>query len=105
MSGEYVLSAVGVGQDFDETLMSALADAGTGNFYYLPDARELAGIFAGEFASARETVARGLRVRARARSPASSWSTPAATRWSATATARRLPARATSTRVRSGASG
>jgi Ca-activated chloride channel family protein len=60
--GEYVLSAIGVGHDFDETLMSAVADAGTGNFYYLPDARELAGIFAGEFAAARETVARGLRV-------------------------------------------
>lgn len=59
---EYVLSAVGVGHEFDETLMSALADAGTGNFYYLPDVRELAGIFAGEFAAARETVARGLRV-------------------------------------------
>ncbi|HVN40360.1 MAG TPA: hypothetical protein VMW19_19530 [Myxococcota bacterium] len=42
--------------------MSALADAGTGNFYYLPDVRELAGIFAGEFAAARETVARGLVV-------------------------------------------
>ena len=59
---EYVLSAVGVGQDFDETLMSTLADAGTGNFDYLPDARELAGIFAGEFAAARETVARGIFV-------------------------------------------
>ena len=59
---EYVLSAVGVGPGFDEALMSALADAGTGNFYYLPDLRELAGIFAGEFAAARETVARGLVV-------------------------------------------
>jgi len=60
--GEYVLSAVGIGQDFDETVMSAVADAGTGNFYYLPDVVELAGIFAGEFAAARETVARGLQV-------------------------------------------
>jgi Ca-activated chloride channel family protein len=59
---EYVLSAVGVGVDFDETLMSAVADAGTGNYYYLPDARELAGIFAGEFAAARETIVRGLQV-------------------------------------------
>lgn len=62
VAGEYVLSAVGVGHDFDETVMSAVADAGTGNFYYLPDVVELAGIFAGEFAAARETVARGLRV-------------------------------------------
>jgi Ca-activated chloride channel family protein len=59
---EYVLSTVGVGRDFDEALMSSLADAGTGNFYYLPDVRELSGIFRNEFASARETVARGLRV-------------------------------------------
>jgi Ca-activated chloride channel family protein len=62
VSQEYVLSAVGVGQGFDEALMGAIADAGTGNFYYLPDVRELAGIFAGEFASARETVASGLKV-------------------------------------------
>src|SRR6185503_19182228 len=43
--------------------MSALADAGTGNFYYLPDVEKLAGIFADEFAAARETVARALAVR------------------------------------------
>ena len=62
-AGEYVLSAVGIGNGFDETVMSALADAGTGNFYYLPDAARLAGVFAGEFAAARETVARALAVR------------------------------------------
>jgi Ca-activated chloride channel family protein len=62
-AGEYVLSAVGIGNGFDETVMSALADAGSGNFYYLPDAATLAGVFAGEFAAARETVARALAVR------------------------------------------
>ena len=62
LEGEYVLSAVGIGGGFDETVMSSLADAGTGNFYYLPDLGRLAGIFADEFASARETVARALRV-------------------------------------------
>ena len=31
--GEYALSTVGVGADFDEGLMAALADAGTGNFH------------------------------------------------------------------------
>jgi len=60
--GEYVLSAVGVGQGFDERLMMRLADAGTGNFYYVPDLEVLAGIFRDEFASARETVAGGLEV-------------------------------------------
>jgi Ca-activated chloride channel family protein len=61
--GEYVLSTVGVGEDFDEGLLTALADAGTGNYYYLADARSLASVFSDEFFSARETVARGLEVR------------------------------------------
>jgi Ca-activated chloride channel homolog len=60
---QYVLSSVGIGDGFDETVMSALADAGGGNFHYLPDATRLAGVFANEFAAARETVARGLAVR------------------------------------------
>jgi Ca-activated chloride channel family protein len=62
-AGEYVLSAVGIGSGFDETVMSAIADAGSGNFYYLPDTSRLTGVFAGEFAAARETVARALAVR------------------------------------------
>lgn len=62
VSGEYVLSSVGVGDGFDETVMSAVADAGTGNFYYLADLHALAGIFTDEFASARETVASSLVV-------------------------------------------
>ena len=60
--GQYVLSAVGIGNGFDESVMSALADAGTGNFYYLPDTARLRDVFAGEFAAARETVARALAV-------------------------------------------
>jgi Ca-activated chloride channel family protein len=63
VADEFVLSAVGVGEGFDEALMSALADAGTGNFYYLRDARALGGVFAGEFAAARETLASALLVR------------------------------------------
>jgi Ca-activated chloride channel family protein len=60
--GEFSLSAVGVGADFDEVLMSGLADAGTGNYYFLNDARELAAVFANEFETARETVASGVTV-------------------------------------------
>jgi Ca-activated chloride channel family protein len=62
VADEYVLSSVGVGQGFDEALMTALADAGTGNFYYVRDGAELGEVFAGEFDSARETVASALRV-------------------------------------------
>jgi Ca-activated chloride channel family protein len=61
-AGEYTLSAVGVGADFDESLMSALADAGTGNYYYLEDANQLARVFSAEFETARETVATGVAV-------------------------------------------
>lgn len=63
VSGEYVLSTVGVGEGFDERLMTRLADAGTGNFYYVPNVEILAGIFADEFESARQTIASALEIR------------------------------------------
>jgi Ca-activated chloride channel family protein len=58
--GEYMLSTVGVGADFNEYLMTAIADAGTGNYYYLRDTENLATVFAREFDAARATVAAGL---------------------------------------------
>lgn len=61
--GEYMLSTVGVGADFNEYLMTALADAGTGNYYYVENPRELSTVFAREFDAARATVASGLAVR------------------------------------------
>ncbi|HLY36729.1 MAG TPA: VWA domain-containing protein [Candidatus Binatia bacterium] len=61
--GEYVLSAVGVGADFNEYLMTALADAGAGNYYYLQAAQDLGSVFAREFDAARTTVASSLAVR------------------------------------------
>ncbi|MEB2346618.1 MAG: VWA domain-containing protein [Deltaproteobacteria bacterium] len=60
--GEYALSTVGVGADFDEGLMAALADAGTGNFHFLASAGGLGSILEAELATARETVATGLQV-------------------------------------------
>jgi Ca-activated chloride channel family protein len=60
--GEYVLSTVGVGADFNEYLMRTLADAGTGNYYYLQHGVELASVFASEFDAARTTVASALAV-------------------------------------------
>lgn len=60
--GEYMLTTVGVGLDFNEYLMNGLADAGTGNYYYLRDATELSSVFAREFDAARSTVAAGLAV-------------------------------------------
>jgi Ca-activated chloride channel family protein len=60
--GEFMLSTIGVGTDFNEYLMTALADAGTGNYYYVQDSRDLATVFAREFDAARTTVASGLAV-------------------------------------------
>jgi Ca-activated chloride channel family protein len=60
--GEYVLSTVGVGADFNEYLMTALADAGTGNYYYLKAGADLGSVFAREFDAARTTVASALAV-------------------------------------------
>ena len=59
---EYMLAAVGVGADFNEYLMTAIADAGTGNYYYLRDAADLESVFAGELDGARTTVASALEV-------------------------------------------
>jgi Ca-activated chloride channel family protein len=61
--GDYVLSTVGVGADFNEYLMTALADAGTGSYYYLQASQDLARVFAREFDAARTTVASSLAVR------------------------------------------
>lgn len=59
---ETVVTAVGVGLDFDEHLMGALADAGTGNYYFLEQGSELAVVLARELEATRETVAAGLAV-------------------------------------------
>jgi len=60
--GEFMLSTVGVGADFNEYLMTAIADAGTGNYYYVQESRDLGAVFAREFDAARSTVASGLAV-------------------------------------------
>jgi len=61
-SAEWVLSTVGVGLDFDEALLSMLADAGTGNFYFLESAAGLDHLFDAEFSLARDTTATGLEL-------------------------------------------
>lgn len=60
--GEYVMSAIGVGEDFNEFLMTRLADAGTGNYHFLADGADLAKVFANELSTARSTVASNVAV-------------------------------------------
>lgn len=62
MAGEYAMSTIGVGDGFNEHLMTALADAGTGNYYYLKDALALGSVFQREFTACRTTLARALSV-------------------------------------------
>jgi len=59
---ELPLTTVGVGADFNEYLMTALADAGGGNYYYVERGTELAPVFAREFGAARATVASAVAV-------------------------------------------
>lgn len=51
-------STLGVGRDFDETLMRRMAEAGGGGFYYAETARQLADLLTGEVGEALQVVAR-----------------------------------------------
>lgn len=59
---ECVVSTVGVGSDFNELLMTSLADHGTGSYHYLENPIALAGVFESEFRAARAVVAEGVEV-------------------------------------------
>jgi Ca-activated chloride channel family protein len=59
---EIPLTTVGIGADYDEQLMVELADAGTGNFYWVQRGQDLATVFGHELSTAQETVATGLQV-------------------------------------------
>ena len=49
----------GVGADFDERLLQAMAEAGAGNSYYLRDAGQISDFLESEIGEALEVVARG----------------------------------------------
>lgn len=55
-----IVSTIGVGSDFDYQMMTDLANAGAGNYYYLERGSELASVFDAEFTGARQTVAENL---------------------------------------------
>jgi len=57
------VTTVGVGDDYNEDLMTALAEASSANYYYVRDAEKLPGIFAEELGVARSIVARGVTIR------------------------------------------
>lgn len=58
-------STLGVGHDFDEALLEAMATAGGGRFYYIQDARQIADFMTSELGEALEVVARDVRLEVR----------------------------------------
>lgn len=60
---EFAISTVGVGIDFNEQLMTYVADRGTGNYYYLENPQSFARVFQKEFQDTRRTVATSIEIR------------------------------------------
>ena len=60
---EFTISTAGVGADFNEQLMSAIADQGTGRYYYLENPGAFAAVFHEEFNNARGLALRSVKVR------------------------------------------
>jgi Ca-activated chloride channel family protein len=59
----FALSTMGIGEDFDENVMTSLATSGTGAFYYLTRLGYLPEFFEAELNSARNTYARMAELR------------------------------------------
>jgi Ca-activated chloride channel family protein len=59
----FSVSTVGVGYDFNEVLMTTLADHGSGRYHFLEDPNAFAQVFEDEFQTARNVVAGALEIR------------------------------------------
>ncbi|MCE1166157.1 MAG: VWA domain-containing protein [Bacteroidetes bacterium] len=57
-----VISTFGVGNDFNEDLMTDIAEYGKGNYYYIKDAEQIPDIFAHELSGVRTLVAQNTKV-------------------------------------------
>jgi Ca-activated chloride channel family protein len=60
---EFAISTAGVGNDFNEHLMTTIANRGTGNYYYLENPNTFAAVFQKEFQNTRTSVATSTEVR------------------------------------------
>lgn len=58
----FTVNTVGVGYDFNELLMTTIADHGGGNYYFLEDPQSFASVFTKEFESSRRVVATGIEI-------------------------------------------
>lgn len=57
------VSTIGLGDDFNEDLMTALAESGHGNYYYVQDAENLPRIFSDELGMVKSIVAREIKLK------------------------------------------
>jgi Ca-activated chloride channel family protein len=62
VENEFAISTVGVGDEFNEQLMTAIADRGTGNYYYLENPAAFAEVFQKEFYKTRTASITGLKI-------------------------------------------
>jgi Ca-activated chloride channel family protein len=62
VEGEFAVSTVGVGVEFNEQLMTAIADRGTGNYYYLENPSAFAEVFQQEFFNTQTASITGLKI-------------------------------------------
>lgn len=60
---QLAVSTLGVGYDFNEVLMTTIADHGAGRYYFLENPHEFARIFEQAFQSARHVAASGVEIR------------------------------------------
>jgi len=61
--GHFAVSTVGVGLEFNELLMTTIADHGLGRYYFLEDPLVFAQVFEKEFQSARQVAASDVTLR------------------------------------------
>ena len=63
VQGEFVVSTIGVGLDFNETLLASLADHGTGQYHFLEQLASLDKVLANEFYGASQIFAKQLELK------------------------------------------
>jgi len=59
---EFAVSTVGVGDEFNEYLMTAIADHGTGSYYYMENPAAFAEVFQKEFHDTRASIVNNLKI-------------------------------------------
>ncbi len=57
------ISTFGVGRDYNEDLMTAMAESGTGNYYFIDRAEQIAGIFKKELNGLNEVIAQNAELK------------------------------------------